>query len=456
MNPIQNLKMKRIIMFWSKVFILFVQTAMYGALWFWYYKEMMPTQYWRRGNWAIVGLYMILLYFFNRSFGALKVGYLRTWDVMYSQIFSILTVNGITYIQLALINGDWKLFENSGPMIYLVACDLVVVFLWAVFMRWVYAILYPPHEMILVYQDINPKQLIAKLNTRPDKYQVVDRIRIHEDVETILPRLKDHESVIIADVPSHERNRIIKYCFDQGIRCYGVPKISDVMIRYADDIDLFDTQLLLFRNSGLTYRQAMAKRLMDIVIALVGIVLTSPILLVSAILIKAYDKGPVFYSQKRLTLNGREFDILKFRSMIVESEEEGARLAKADDDRITPIGGFLRRTHFDELPQLFNILKGEMSVVGPRPERKEIADRYSDEIPEFSFRLKVKAGLTGYAQVYGQYNTEPLDKLKLDLTYIEHYSLWLDIKLMVLTIKILFAKEKSEGVADEQTTALKK
>ena len=194
---------------------------------------------------------------------------------------------------------------------------------------------------------------------------------------------------------------------------------------------------------------------MDIVISLLGIVVTSPILLIAALSIKLYDKGPVFYVQKRLTKDGREFDIYKFRSMIVESETKGARLAKADDDRITPVGRILRRSHFDELPQLFNILKGDMSVVGPRPERKSIAEEYEKEIPEFSYRLKVKAGLTGYAQVYGQYNTEPLDKLKLDLTYIEHYSVWLDIKLMVLTIKILFAKEKSEGVDNKQTTALK-
>ena len=374
---------------------------------------------------------------------------------MYSQIFSILCVNGVTYIQLALINGDWALFENATPMLMLCVFDLVVVFLWAIFMRWVYAILYPPHEMLMIYQDINPKNLIAKLNTRPDKYQVVDKIRIRDNAKDILPMLDEHESVIIADVPSHERNLIIKYCYEKNIRCYGVPKISDVMIRYSDDIDLFDTQLLLFRNGGLSYRQELAKRAMDIVVSLIGIVVTSPILLIAAIAIKSYDKGPVFYTQKRLTKDGREFDILKFRSMIVESEKSGARLAKADDDRITPVGRILRRSHFDELPQLFNILKGDMSVVGPRPERKAIAEEYEKEIPEFSFRLKVKAGLTGYAQVYGQYNTEPLDKLKLDLTYIEHYSLWLDIKLMVLTVKILFAKEKSEGVAGSQTTALK-
>ena len=212
---------------------------------------------------------------------------------------------------------------------------------------------------------------------------------------------------------------------------------------------------MLSRNNGLTLGERFFKRLMDIVISLVACIILSPIMLVIAIAIKAYDRGPVFYTQERITKDARPFQIIKFRSMIVESEEDGARLAKADDDRITPVGRILRRTHFDELPQLFNILKGDMSIVGPRPERREIFEKYEESIPEFKFRLKMKAGLTGYAQVYGQYNTVPYDKLKLDLTYIENYSFWLDIKLCFLTVKILFQKEKSEGVDDRQTTALK-
>ena len=211
---------------------------------------------------------------------------------------------------------------------------------------------------------------------------------------------------------------------------------------------------MLSRNNGLSIGERFFKRVMDIVIALIACVILSPLMLVIMIAIKAYDHGPIFYTQERITKDGKPFQILKFRSMIVESEEEGARLASANDDRITPVGRVIRRTHFDELPQLFNILKGEMSVVGPRPERREIFEQYEESIPEFKFRLKMKAGLTGYAQVYGQYNTVPYDKLKLDLTYIEKYSFWLDIKLCFLTVKILFQKEKSEGVDDTQKTAL--
>ena len=195
---------------------------------------------------------------------------------------------------------------------------------------------------------------------------------------------------------------------------------------------------------------------MDIVISLIGIVIASPFMLVIVLAIKLYDHGPILYKQERLTKDGQPFMIYKFRSMTVHSEDAGARLAAKGDARVTPVGRVIRAIHFDELPQLFNILKGEMSVVGPRPERQIIADQYTEEIPEFVLRLKVKAGLTGYAQVYGKYNTTPYDKLKLDLTYIENYSVWMDIKILFLTFKILFVRENTEGVDENQTTASKK
>ena len=444
------------IMFWSKLFIVLLQTGIYGWLWYGHYKDMMPVKYWERGNWAIIALYGIFIIVFSRAFGALKVGYLKTWDIMYSQMLTIICVNGVTYLQLELINGDWKLFENSEPMFLLCAVDFIIVLCWALFMRCIYAIIYPQPEMMRICGNISPDAIISKLESRKDKYHVKEKMPLSAGMDNILERILQYDAVLVGDIPVQDRNIFIKYCFEKDIRCYGIPKISDIMIRNSESIDLFDSPLLLFRNNGLTYRQMFVKRAMDIVISFVGIILASPFMLIIALAIKLYDHGPVFYKQKRQTMGGREFDILKFRSMIVDSEQHGARLAKEHDDRITPVGKVIRRLHFDELPQLFNILKGDMAFVGPRPERKEITEEYTKEIPEFPFRLKVKAGLTGYAQVYGQYNTVPYDKLKLDLTYITNYSIWLDIKLIILTVKILFQKEKSEGVDDEQKTALKK
>ena len=177
-------------------------------------------------------------------------------------------------------------------------------------------------------------------------------------------------------------------------------------------------------------------------------------MLIIAIAIKLYDHGPVFYRQVRLTRGGKQFMIYKFRSMKIDAEANGAQLAKKDDDRITPVGKVLRNLHLDEIPQLFNVFVGDMSMVGPRPERPEIFEKYEESVPDFDFRLKVKAGLTGYAQVYGKYNTTPIDKLKLDLTYIQEYSYRLDLKLLLLTFRIVFRKESSEGVDKKQRTAL--
>ena len=198
------------------------------------------------------------------------------------------------------------------------------------------------------------------------------------------------------------------------------------------------------------------KRLTDIVVSFTALIILSPLMLIIAIFIKLYDGGSVFYKQLRLTKDGKMFMIYKFRSMRNDENDKGrnARLASKTDSRITPVGKVIRNLHFDELPQLMNVLKGDMSLVGPRPERPEIFLKYEKSIPQFDFRLKVKAGLTGYAQVYGKYNTSPIDKLKMDLTYIQQYSYWLDIKLMLLTLKIMFRKENSEGIDDKKLTAL--
>ncbi|MFQ9801583.1 MAG: sugar transferase [Clostridia bacterium] len=196
------------------------------------------------------------------------------------------------------------------------------------------------------------------------------------------------------------------------------------------------------------------KRFMDIVLSVVFLLVASPFMLLTAIAIKAYDRGPVFFKQKRCTLNKKVFEIYKFRSMIVDAEKDGIAMPAVDHDpRITPIGRFIRKTRLDELPQLFNVLKGDMSIVGPRPERVEHVEAYSREIPEFSYRLKVKGGLTGYAQIMGKYNTSAYDKLKLDLMYIENYSLLLDLKLLFMTVKVMFMKDSTEGFHKQNITS---
>ena len=230
----------------------------------------------------------------------------------------------------------------------------------------------------------------------------------------------------------------------------GLGNLLKPLIR---EIHLFDTPLLLFRNKGLSIEQQILKRCFDILASLIALVIASPFMLVIAICIKAYDGGPVFFTQDRLTKNGRVFKVYKFRSMRVEKNDGEYRMTRKNDDRVTPVGKVIRNIHFDELPQLLNILLGDMSLVGPRPESPQLAKEYCEFMPEFAFRLKVKAGLTGYAQVYGKYNTTPYDKLKLDLAYIERYSFLLDLKLILMTVKVLFQKENTEGIEAWQNSA---
>ena len=445
------------IMFLSSALIVALETAIFAYVWYYHYADeaIIGKTFWKKGNFVVIAQYALMIYLFYRIYGGFKVGYLRVFEVLYSQILSVLCVNMITYLQLCLI-GRWKFTTNILPLLYMTLIDLIIVILWVVFMRMIYEKIYPPRKMLLVYGTHNPKDLIHKISSREDKYNICEMVHLSLGEEKIKEKIDEYPSVILGDIPAHERNVFLKYCFEQNIRCYSIPKISDILLRNADSIHLFDTTLMLSRNRGLTAEQEFAKRAMDIVFSLIGLIIALPFMLVIAILIKAYDGGPVFYKQDRLTKDGRVFQILKFRSMKVQSEKKGARLAMKDDDRITPIGRVLRQIHFDELPQIFNILKGDMSLVGPRPERPEIARQYLEEIPEFNYRLKVKAGLTGYAQVYGKYNTTPYDKLKLDLTYIETYSFVQDIKLLMLTFKILFQKESTEGVESWQVTAATK
>ncbi len=449
----RNYQYKRIFMFWASVLFVAAQTAVYAWQWYHIYAHIMLVKYYRRGDWAIIALYALFCVLFLKIFGGFKVGYLRNMDALFGQALAIFFQNAVAYLQLALI-GLWRFGSHLEHFVYLVLIEAGMAVFWTILTRHLYAKIYPPHQMLLIYGQINPQHLISKLGSRKDRYRIRETISLDAGMDAILAKIKEYDTIIIGDIPSHERNRFLKFCYWHEVRCYSIPKISDILITGADRIDLFDSILMLNRNNGLTIGARFFKRLMDLVIALAACIILSPIMLLIALAIKLYDHGPVFYTQERITKDGRPFQIYKFRSMIVESEEHGARLASANDDRITPVGHIIRRTHFDELPQLFNIIKGEMSVVGPRPERREIFEQYEESIPEFKFRLKMKAGLTGYAQVYGQYNTVPYDKLKLDLTYIENYSFWLDLKLCLLTVKILFQKEKSEGVDDSQTTAL--
>lgn len=431
--------------------VVFAQSALFAVVWYSYYRGLIFEPFWNKGNWVLIAMYALLLILFSRLFGGLRVGYLKRMDDIYSLTLAGICTDIVIYLQITLIN---RWFLSPVPLLIMTLVQFLVIVVWTFGSRYLFNHLYGARRMLVVYGDRKPDQLIRKMEARKDKYNISGQIHISAGEKEIYRMMREYEAVIIWDLPSQIRNRYLKYCFAHSIRCYITPKISDVILTGTDRIHLFDTPLLVARNIGLNAEQLAFKRVMDIVISIISIIISSPIMLVCAAAVKVYDKGPVFYRQERLTQNGRTFRIFKFRSMRVDSESSGARLASKHDSRITPVGKVLRNLHFDELPQLFNVLAGDMSLVGPRPERKELMREYQREIPEFYYRLKVKAGLTGYAQVYGKYNTTPYDKLKLDLFYIENYSVMLDIKLMFMTFRILFQKETSEGVDDRQANAL--
>ena len=438
---------KRIIKFMSSAAIVAMEAGIYGFVWVTYYNRLLEFPFWRRGNWLMIAVYAVLLIFFEQMYGGFKVGFYKKWNVIYSQILALVIVNVITYLQIALID---KRFHSLTLMGGILVTEIIVAVIWAFAFQFIYSRLFPRRHMLLVYGERPIFHLMQKISTREDKYQICNIIHYEEGVDEIMRLADQYDAIIIGDIPAHERNQLLKRCFGQGIRTYTVPKISDIINRSSDDLNLFDTPLLLSRNEDLKIEQLFAKRMMDVVCSFLGLLISSPFFLVIAFLIKATDRGPVFYKQIRLTRNGKEFEIYKFRTMIQDAEKDGhARLASEHDDRILPVGRFLRATRLDELPQLINVLKGEMSMVGPRPERPELAAEIEKELPEFPYRLKVKAGLTGYAQIYGKYNTTAYDKLKLDLTYIRNYSFFLDLKLMIMTPKIMLMKESTEGVIDE-------
>ena len=445
---------KRLILIFMSSICIALQMGIYAVFWYGYYSERMYLKFYFKGHLLMLFVYVVLLFFFSQMYGGMRIGYLRAGEVMFSQVFATVCVNAITYLQMCLMVRG---FLDIAPMFYMTLSEGAVIVLWTLGSSAIYKRIFSPRNLLLVYGDRPAEDILHKFGTRKDKYQVNKSIHISIGAEEICREIEAaYDGVVLWDIPAEIRNKIYKFCFGMGIRVYIMPKIPDILIKGADQLHLFDTPILLTREYVLSFEQRMAKRIIDFVCAFILCLITSPIMLLTAIAIKLYDRGPVLYKQIRCTRDMKEFYILKFRSMKVDAEKDGvARLAAKHDDRITPVGRFIRMVRIDELPQVFNILKGEMTFIGPRPERPEIIEQYMKDMPEFLFRTKVKAGLAGYAQVYGKYNTTPYDKLKLDLFYIENYSIWLDIKLMLLTLKILFKPDSTEGVDSSQTTALK-
>ncbi|MCH4191084.1 MAG: exopolysaccharide biosynthesis polyprenyl glycosylphosphotransferase [Butyrivibrio sp.] len=418
-------------------------SVIYYFIWrIWYRLDFAPS-YYGRGKYILIFIYLLMALLAFHLCEGYQFGHLKLFDVISSQFISICMLNFMAYLQICLIANRMAIVY---PMLFLTVIDFGV----AIGCCWCFTALYHsryvPHNMILIYGNDNAIDLKFKMDLREDKYTITEIMRYDVGHEEIVKRIGMHDSVILNDVPAVIRNDILKYCYHNEIRTYVVPKITDIIIKGAPNISLFDTPLILVKGRGLSAEQRVIKRAMDIILSLLALIPASIITVVVWVAIKMDDGGSIFYTQERYTKGGEKFKMYKFRSMRVHSEDDETFDAAVEDDpRITKVGKVIRRIRVDEVPQILNVLKGDLSIVGPRAENERSIEAGLTSIKEYSDRFKVKAGITGYAQVYGKYNTSAYDKLRMDLMYIENYSLLLDFKLLLMTIRTLFHSDSTEG-----------
>ena len=379
-----------------------------------------------RECYLVVFLFLILYYLFGRIYDAFWISFNRLPEMIYSQMLAAILSDGIVYIVV------WFLLNRRPGLMLMLMCvgiQLLISALWSVAAKAWYFYVFPAKKTAIIYNTHDELQSLIEYYGLTKKFGITENCSIQECIESDFSQIRDNdiEVVCMRDVQSHDRNQILKYCIKHKITVYVVPRVGDMLMKGAEDLHML--HLPIVRLAG------------------IALIVSSPIMLITAIAIKLNDGGSVIYKQTRLTKDGRQFQILKFRSMRENAEEEsGAITSPKEDKRTTPVGKVIRRFRIDELPQFVNIFLGDMSIVGPRPERPELAEKYENEMPEFALRLQVKAGLTGYAQVFGKYNTSPYDKLQMDLYYISNQSILHDLMICFATVKILFLPESTEGV----------
>lgn len=426
--------------------------ALFGACWYLCYADHISSPFYNRGNWVVITIFAVLYGLYGRVYDAFKISLYRVSEMVYSQALAAFLSNAVMYVIIWLLN---QVVPAVWPLALCTAAQVLFATLWSwLACKW-YFKTFPPLRTVIVY-DRRPgiERLICDYGLEK-KFRVVGEASVQECLDNSMLLLQDAEAAFLCGIHSHERNILLKHCMARDIQVYMMPRIGDVLVSSAQPVHLFHLPMLRVTRYEPAPEYLLIKRVFDIVVSGAALLVLSPLMLGVAAAIKGSDGGPVFYKQLRLTKDGKTFWVHKFRSMRVDAEKDGmARLSTGDkDDRVTSVGRVIRKVRIDELPQLLDILKGDMSIVGPRPERPEIAAQYEKELPEFALRLQAKAGLTGYAQVYGKYNTTPYDKLQMDLMYIAHPSFVEDLRIIFATIKILFVPESTEGVSEGQTTA---
>lgn len=394
---------------------------------------------------VILGISMTAVY------GGFAVGKKKSKEIIPGLCIAAFITDFVTYFQLAIMNTNrWNeyqfSFANFGLLFLVFLLQIFAIVGFVYLGNYLYFKVNPPENCVVICSDVSKSGEIVRRIGRYKKQYRITEVVAYQD-ENLKKLIRHCDSVFLYDVPAEAKSEIIEYAYKHFVNIYLQTGLSDIVVNYAKYMVLDDLSMLCSNTKELSIEQRFIKRTLDILISGILLIVLSPIMLIEALAIKLGDGGPVFYKQERLTIYGRKFNVLKFRTMIVDAEKKsGAILSTKNDSRITPVGKFLRATRMDELPQFLNVLKGDMSLVGPRPERESIAEEYYKEVPEFEYRLRAKAGLTGLAQISGKYNTTPKDKLMLDLMYIERYNVWMDFVLILQTLKVFFKRDSTEGI----------
>ena len=473
----------------KKTFILIIKLIMFSFLilvFFYIFSKNFPQI--KTINRTSVVLFFVLITFLYSSikmYGGFTIGKKQTKEIIISAILGTLIGDILTFITLHIMNASstnyYKFYSTNVkfakdlikpniktflsayilndfwpsflPLLITFIVQIIIINIFAEISNNMYYKINKPKKTIIIYNDLQELFfLVDKVKKNPKRWNILKIVKY--DYENILEEIKKSEAIFVSNIPKKQRTLFLKYCYSYDKEIYIYPDVFDVIINCSNTLTIDDMTFFSIKDYNMGFEQRFIKRIGDIIFSIVALIITSPIFLISAIAVKLYDKGPIIFKQKRLTINGKEFSLLKFRSMVVNAEKNFKQtIVEKNDSRITPIGKFLRRFRIDELPQFLNILKGDLSVVGPRPERIEHIKEFEKNLPEFKYRLKVKAGLTGLAQIMGKYSTTPKDKLTLDLSYIQKYSLWLDIKIILCTLIVFLKPESTEGVQkiDKQT-----
>ena len=428
-----------------KLACLLVQTGLFAFFWL---RVQQQYSFFAVTSLVLYGIYAVILYCLHRVYGSLRIGKERLFNLCTGQLLTLLFCDGFIYLIAALT-------LHCLPRIPFLALVYVLQVLFSV--GWCYCTnkLYyritPPEAAVILYNTEKELSLMETICGEYHHYDVFRRICLDDltdEAEDLISDLPETvQAVFLGKTALPLQETVLRRCARKGITVFIRPTFGDILLSTSHRRFMSHTPMLKVTLQAPPMYYSTVKRVMDILISLLLLLLTAPVCLLTALLIRCEDGGPVLYRQQRLTKDGKIFEILKFRSMRTDAEADGvARLAAEGDTRITRVGEILRAARLDELPQLINVLRGDMSLVGPRPERPEIAELYAQKLPEFHTRLSVKAGLTGYAQVHGKYNSTPAEKLQMDLMYISGISFSMDVKLILQTIHTMLKRESTEGI----------